>query len=167
MSHQALATRRVSPSAVDRLLPKGGPKLRLATPADAEAVMALLRVMHAEIGMASLNEDKVRQKVAHVILRGFVCLALSDGRPVGTCGIEVSQMWYSDEHHLAETWFFVHPDHRQSRHAVRLMRFANELARQIGLPVFMGVVTTKDTERKCAFFNRHMTSIGQLFVGGH
>jgi GNAT superfamily N-acetyltransferase len=150
----------------DKVLPKNGPKNRLGTADDAEAVLQLLRVMHAEIGLASMNEEKVRQKIRDVIERGFLCLALSDGRPVGTCALEFSQMWYSDDFHLAETWFFVSPDHRQSRHAARLMRFANELARQLALPVFMGVVSTKETERKCAFFGRHMRSVGQLYIGG-
>jgi N-acetylglutamate synthase-like GNAT family acetyltransferase len=151
----------------DSAAAKKAPRVRLATAKDAPAIMALLRVMHAEIGMASLNEAKVAKKIQDVLERGVICLALADGRPVGTCALEFSQMWYSDDHHLAETWFFVHPDNRQSRNAARLMRFANEIARQLQLPVLMGVATNKETQRKCDFFGRYMRSVGQLFVGGH
>jgi N-acetylglutamate synthase-like GNAT family acetyltransferase len=151
----------------DSAAAKKTPRIRFASAKDVPTIMALLRVMHAEIGMASLNEAKVAKKIRDVLERGVICLALADGRPVGTCALEFSQMWYSDDVHLAETWFFVHPDYRQSRNAARLMRFANEIGRQMQLPVLMGVVTTKETERKMHFFDRYMTKVGYLFIGGH
>jgi hypothetical protein len=141
--------------------------VRLATAADTEAVMALLRLMHAETALASLDERKVRDTVEGCLKQGFIGVAHArDGEIVGTFGLTFTSYWYTSDVHLAELWMFVRADERQSKHAVRLLRLVNAIGEHMRLPVFGGVLTIKDTERKCAFFARHMRPVGQMFLGG-
>jgi hypothetical protein len=128
--------------------------------------MSLLRLMHAEIGMASLNEAKVRARVEKLIGEGMVVLAVDRGRVVGACGLFFAKLWYSDDDHLGENFFFIHSNHRCSSHAVRLMKTVNAIGQRLGVPVYLSVVTKEDTLRKCDFFARHNRLVGQIFVGG-
>lgn len=137
--------------------------IRFAKPEDAEAILGLLRLMHAEIGLATLSEAKTRGQIAACLDRGMIILAIDEGRIVGTMGLMCVQPWYSEDWMLSETWTFVHPDFRRSPHAKRMLEASKLGAVSIKLPLTVAVVSDQRTAGKVRLFARHLQHIGAVF----
>jgi predicted N-acetyltransferase YhbS len=138
--------------------------IRLATADDLPAVFGLLRLMAEETALQRVSFAKVVAQIESCLERGVILLACEEDQVVGSVGLLVAQHWYTDDWHLGEQWTFVHPDHRRSRHARNLLAAAVETGKEIGLPLVMGVFTTKQTEGKCKLFARHLKTVGQIFL---
>lgn len=140
--------------------------IRPATQDEAGAIMGLLRVMHAEVGMLPLSEDRTRETVNRCLTLGAVLVAEHEGDLVATMGLAPGQWWYSDAKHLSEIWTFVHPQHRRSTHARDMLIFADAMAKDLDVPFFAGVTSSVQTEGKCRLYRRILRPIGQSFAGG-
>ncbi|WP_376956412.1 GNAT family N-acetyltransferase (plasmid) [Azospirillum sp. A26] len=142
--------------------------IRYATAGDIPAVEDLLRLMHAEIGMAPPDEEKARAVVARCFDRGTGAVLVAcaeDGAIVGTLGMVFDQFWYTTAWHLQEMWTFVHPDHRRSTHAKDLLLNALETARKVKVPFVAAVFTDQRTEGKRRLFARYLPQVGAIFKG--
>lgn len=142
--------------------------IRYATAGDLPAVKDLLRLMHAEIGMAPASEKKAEAVVSRCFGRDTGCVLLAcnaDGTVVGTLGLVFDQFWYTDAWHMQEMWTFVHPDHRRSTHAKDLLLTALATARQVGVPFVAAVFTDQRTEGKRRLFARYLPQVGAIFKG--
>lgn len=138
--------------------------IRYATAADTGAIFDLLKLMHAEVGLAAMSEPKVRERIHACLDGGMIIVATEGDRVVGTMGIVLMQPWYSDEWIASETWTFVHPEHRRSRHIRNLLEGAKLAAKRVGLSLTVAVTSDKRTLGKCRLFARHMTPVGQIFL---
>lgn len=138
--------------------------VRFATAEDAETILALLRIMHSEIGLSSLSEKKVRGQIAACLDRGAIILATEGDVIAGTMGLLLGQIWYSDDWILTETWTFVHPDHRRSRHIRNMLEASKVAARRMEMPLTVSVTSDQRTAGKCRLFARHFEPIGQIFL---
>lgn len=146
------------------------PPVRVATAADRPAIMALLRLQHAEAPIAVVNWPKVAETVGLLCpdekpkkAFGLVALAIDGGKVVGCVGLVFASLWWTDDLHLDERFFFVHPDHRKSRHAQRLVDWCKGVQKRFAIPLVSCVFSTKDTERKVAFFQRNYPMVGAVF----
>ena len=128
--------------------------------------MGLLRMMHAEVGEEAMDEGKVRARVMDCLGNGFLCVATSDGQVVGACGLLFTQFWYSSQFHMADTFFFIHPERRQSSYAGKLKRLCEGLAVEMQMKLYWTCVVTPASERKAAFFGRHNRLYAYVYVGG-
>lgn len=143
------------------------PAIRRATADDADALMGLLVEMHREAPFGSFSAEKVADAVAQVMDRGIVFLSLHHDRPVATCGLEVTQPWWSSDWQVAERWVFVHPEHRRAPHARGLLRAAKGWAAQMQLPAVFGVFTGTRVEPKVRLFSRELGDpVGAIFMVG-
>lgn len=138
--------------------------LEIATPADLQEVCDLLRVMHAENGVGRVNETKALGVITQRIQEGGCLLSRRHGRVVGSVAIYKSNWWYSDELAFFDQWFFVHPDHRNEGHAVRLIASLKQASRDTKIPVVLHVGTTVDALSKLKFFKKHLTPFGGSFL---
>lgn len=127
---------------------------RRATSDDIPAVLALLHLMHREAPHGALSEARVRDAVDACMGSGAVILSCTAGEPVGTLGLHLRQPWWSEDWEVADTWLFVHPAHRRAPHARLLLGIAKDFARGMGLPLVMGVFSTKRTAPKLRLFER-------------
>lgn len=140
--------------------------VRIADLADAPGVMALLRLMHAENGLAPLAEDKVRAMVEQALAQDFsICGVIGErDRLEATIGLFACSWWYSDALHLEDRWNFVHPDCRISTHAAELISFAKRTAIQIDRPLLMGITSGGRTPAKVRLYERQLgDAVGALF----
>lgn len=174
MNGLALA-RRPSP-AVANLVER---PVRPAMPHDRAQIRKLLEFQHAEAPIATVNWKKVDDLLALMMPSGppkidpatgkpeqrlyFSGVAVEDGKVVGCVGLVVCHLWWTDDWHVDERFFFVHPDHRKSRHAERLISWCKGVQTQLAIPLVSCVFSTEDTERKVAFFKRHLPLIGAIF----
>jgi len=140
---------------------------RPATPDDMDALKELLREMHAENGLAPVNEEKAIATIEKVISDGMAILAERDGVLVGSVGLFPTKFWYSDTVYLADFWTYVRKDQRVTKTAMDLLRFVRVFAKETGLPIITGPVTPVDLERKTVFYRRAgFEPIGALFAEG-
>jgi GNAT superfamily N-acetyltransferase len=140
--------------------------VRTAVAADEEAIMALCRMLHEENGQFAMSEDKVRHALRQAFDRKGGIVGVIDG-PNGLEGVIfliIAQLWYSDAWMLEEMFNFVHPDHRRSRHAKRLIEYAKECSNHIGVPLMVGVLSNTRTEAKVRLYERMLPKSGAYFI---
>lgn len=139
--------------------------VRVATEADRDAVEALARLMHAEVGMFPIAADKLRATIDLGIKHKLIGLTGGE-RPTGVLCLAIESLHYTDDFHLTDKFFFVHPDHRKTPHARSLLEWAKHVGDQVGVPVFVAIFNTKRTEAKARMMERHLTYAGSMFVHG-
>ena len=131
-------------------------RLKLCDANDLPALMGLARRGHAE-GAAFLpfDADKVAWWAARVVAKHLVIGVESEtGELVGAIALDDEAPRYSSAVALWDIGFYVSAEHRRSRAAVMLRDAAIAIAADMGLPLFLGVTTGVDLERKGKFFTR-------------
>jgi len=152
----------------------GVPGVRLATKADEAQIFALLMLLHAENGMFRLNPDKVILGIQWATERkGGIIFCIDDARHVvvASLGMCITSDWYSDDEYLLERWNYVHPDHRRTDYARKLLeqaKWTHEWFKRQGLllPLQVGINSLDRTEAKVRLYARHMPCIGAFFMYG-
>ncbi|QCG94968.1 GNAT family N-acetyltransferase [Azospirillum sp. TSA2s] len=128
--------------------------IRDATDVDLPALIGLLRVMHAEVGIGRLDEPKAVGMISHVLTSGAVFVAELDGAIVGSVGLTADSWWYSQDRFLTDVWTFVHPDARKTRAAALLIGEARAMAKRLGAPLVLGLFNRVEIDRKAQFYQR-------------
>lgn len=150
--------------------PRHSPIFRRATIEDVTPLYDLLITMHAENAFFSYNSVKVYERIQDCVLNGYVVVALSDGSEhgeiIGSIGLAPTSHWYSDDRYLEDFWTYVRPDKRNSHVAIKLLKHVIGVAKHLGLPLQIGVLSAKDTEAKNRLFARYMTPVGGIFIWG-
>ena len=131
-------------------------------------VMELCHSLHLENGIFTMNDEKVKSMLAKAFNRegGILAGVGPPGKLEGLIYILLSSFWYSDDPHFEELFLYVHPDHRKTRNAVELLKFAKWCADETGFPLFIGILSNHSTERKELLYERqlHQNSNGKFFV---
>ena len=141
--------------------------IRRAVPDDIPEVYKLLIAMHDgfEVPRSPVSEGKILHMIKHMIDKGIVLLAEDKGKILGTQAGNFSSDWWSEEKFLADTWFFVHPDARKSRAAIKLVKCFIKIGKELKVKVKLGHVYSGDLDRKDKFFNKlGFMKAGSLFV---
>lgn len=134
------------------------PAVRIALPSDEEEVMAMCRRLHAENGLFSLNEDKVRSYIRKCYDQTGTIVGVI-GEPghieASTC-LLISDFYYTDDWHIAELWNFVDADYRRSRNAEALIAFGKSCSDKMRVPFFTGIITNKQMAGKVRLYRRSL-----------
>ena len=141
--------------------------MRIATAEDFPELRRLLTEMHSGTvdGTSPLDPLRMDAAIEDALSFGVVLVSEIDGIIVGSIGGVQSSDWWSDEIHLADRWFFVYKEHRNSRVALNLVRSFLEAGRAAGIKVRLGHVYSGDIARKDRFYERlGMTKVGSLYV---
>lgn len=146
--------------------------VRFAVPADEDALYELLTLAHAENGLFPQVEGKVRAMIRRATEQqgGMIGVIQGEQRLEGVIGMLLSTFWYTDAVHLEEFVNFVHPDHRRSTHAKRLLEFAKwcqrGLSRDVNVPLLAGILTFHRLEPKIRLYQRQLPQVGAVFQYG-
>lgn len=142
--------------------------VRMARPEDEESVYALLMQLHAENGLSPVSEQKTRAMIRRATQKDGGIIGLIEGKDgiEASVGLLLTQWWYSEAWHLEEMWTFVHPDHRRTTHAKRLIEFAKWASDRMGVPLLMGILTRDRLAPKLRLYQRQIPQVGALFVHG-
>lgn len=147
----------------------GFTEVTLATPEDEEDIFDFLMELHAENALFPVSPDKVRQAIRHATDRKGGIIALirgDDGRIEASLGAVIDPWWYTIAPSLNEVWNYVRPDCRRTTHAKRMIEFAKELGVKLGIPLFLGIISTERTEAKMRLYRRQLEPIGGIFTHG-
>jgi hypothetical protein len=153
--------------------PAGFAGVRLARPEDEEPIYRLLLELYAENALLPMSERKVREAIATGTRGKGGIVGVIDG-PQGieaSIGMTFSAFWYTEAIHLNELWCFVHPAHRRSTHAKRLVEFGKWCADRLSqsgtrVPLLLGIVTRHRLLPKLRLFQRQAPQVGALFMHG-
>jgi GNAT superfamily N-acetyltransferase len=131
--------------------------LKLCDAQDLLALVELARQGHAE-GAAFLlpfDAEKVAWWAARTVAKHLVIGAETEtGELVGAIALDDEAPRYSTARALWDIGFYVSPEHRRSRAAIMLRDAAIAIAADMGLPLFLGVTTGTDLDRKGKFLTR-------------
>lgn len=138
---------------------------------DLDRLVALLHVMHGEVGRFPISMKKVTLKAATLLRKGRILMASSEGQLLGSIGLEADEPWYSDASLIGDSWIFVRPDVPHRLTVFRAMvAEVKKYAQAVGLPLVLSLNTAKDTRRKGDLFARYGEEIMRAFeyvpVGG-
>ena len=141
--------------------------VRLATREDEPEILRLLELMHAECGILSLDLQSARSVFARAFDR--------QGGIIGVVGprddihamiyLMLTRFWYTQDDHLEELFNFIRPDHRKSDYATTMIEFAKKCSDEIGVPLFIGVLTNQRMAGKIRLYRRSLGyPAGAFFV---
>jgi len=151
--------------------------VRLARPADEDSIYALLLELYAENALMPMSEAKVRATIRAGTRGqgGIVGVIEGEDGIEASIGMSFSQFWYTHAWHLNELWCFVHPAHRKTTHARRLIEFGKWCADRLStgdelgknrVPLLLGIVTRHRLLAKLRLFQRQVPQVGALFMHG-
>jgi GNAT superfamily N-acetyltransferase len=150
-------------------LPKG---VRLAGPDDVERLCDFCWVSHADNGLFPLAPAKVVELLKRACCRPAdhppAVIALIDGpdRIEAAACLDAMTHWYSNDWLYVDRFLYVHPAHRRSRHAFRLLQFCRFWYEANGVPVVLSIETMKEREGKERLYSRYARRVGASFVIG-
>jgi len=124
--------------------------------------MIMCREIHAENGLVSMDEDRVRAMLhAPLISRRYYWRDREPGSLEAIIMIVMTNFWSSNDTHLEELFSYVRRPFRTRRlnkanefkvihkpHAEALIHFAKDCSDRIGVPLVIGIITNKRNGRK-------------------
>ena len=130
--------------------------IRRAVPKDVSELHKMLIDMYSriEIPASPLSKNKILAVIKETMETGIVIVAEVEGKIIGSLGGVASCDWWSDEKTLGDMWFYVTPDKRNSRAAVKLVKCFIKIGKEIKMKVKLGHFYSGDIERKDKFFDR-------------
>ena len=142
-------------------------QVRKATLLDTSPILALLAEMHTEPEqqLDKVNWPKVSHIVVQCISNGSVFVAIDETNLiVGSIGGDKTTEWYSDVAKLADYWFYVLKDHRNTPAGFSLMKEFKKLAQEASLGLTVGHVLGYEIDRMDRFYTKlGFTKTGTLF----
>ncbi len=128
---------------------------------------------HAEHGFGDMDPVVVQQAIAKGCNREGVAIALIDGpeRVEAVIGLHSFKPWWSTD--AAANWYwqelliYVHPLHRRTRHALKLLQFAHWWGEKIKMPVVLNLMPKEGFARKEKLFERSGKKIGGSYLIGN
>lgn len=142
------------------------PQVRIATAHDKPGMVSLLHAMWEENGVASLSVPKMLQALDRGLARdrSIIGVIEKDGIIMGSIGLFVSSMWYSDDYHVEDLWNFVHPAHRHSSYARDLLNFAKKTCESLDTQLLIAVLSSTRTQAKVRMYEKiYGPSLGAIF----
>lgn len=153
--------------------------VRAATLADESQILRLMirDVRDNALRIATASPDRIRNTVHQGTRPGpgkmpaiLGVIESAERQIVGAILLVAFQWWWSEAFFLQEQFCYVHPDHRNTHHAVGLMNFAkwcsDNMSAKFGYPVwlFQGVTAHQGVQRKMLFYSQHTNQIGGLYL---
>jgi N-acetylglutamate synthase-like GNAT family acetyltransferase len=134
-------------------------QIRLATTDDMDEVMKLAFMACEDNGFLDYSPELLAREIwpALALDHGlFPVIGPPGGDIQGFVLLRIGTMFYSHRQCLEEKCLWVHPDHRAARggRARKLLEFTKKSADSLGLPLIIGIMTTKRAAGKTALYRR-------------
>lgn len=136
-------------------------QVRDATPADLEHIIRIAEDLHAENGMGTIHYPTAVQALVDAIEHrgGMIGLIGPVGDIQGIIFLRLAQFWYHGpgDAYLEELFIYVPPQYRVGTgNAKALVRFARSTAERLGVPLFIGVLSSERTTAKLKLYQREL-----------
>jgi len=146
-------------------------RVRLAQPSDLDRLCDFCWVAAADNGLFPLAPAKVIDLLKRACWRSsdppaVIGLIDGPGRIEAAVYLDAMTHWYSNYWLYVDRFLYVHPAHRRSRHAFRLLQFCRFWYEANGVPVVLTIETLKEREGKERLYSRYARRVGASFVIG-
>ena len=113
--------------------------------------------------MFSMSEKKVRDVLSRAFdKKGSILAGVGPkGGLEGLLYLWLDTYWYSEDPHWSELFLYVTPEHRRSRNAIELIRFAKWCVDQSSFPLIIGIFSNDSTQRREALYERQLAPEGK------
>jgi GNAT superfamily N-acetyltransferase len=132
------------------------PKIRTAVAADMPQLLEMGLDLHKEIGMLNPAPDLIEETFKQAIAGDGAVLGVIGpiGAVEGMIYLVIGRHWYSRDPHVEEMFNYVRPEFRRSKNAKALIEYAKATAIKLNVPLLIGILSTTDTKRKVAMYER-------------
>ena len=145
--------------------------MRLAAVGDEKRIFDFFVIAHAENGWGDLDTKVVWDVINRACKTDGITIAIIDGpeRIEALIGLHpVKAAWYNSDAypnwHWADLLIYVHPLHRRTRHALKLLQFAKWWEAHVDMPVILGLLPHERFAEKEKLFSRYGKRIGSAFL---
>jgi GNAT superfamily N-acetyltransferase len=141
--------------------------IRVAEWEEAEDVFKLCQELHAENGIFSFSAQKIRAHLKRAFDRKGAMVAVigKKGAIEAAMFLSIDQYYYTEEWNLGELFTYVRPAYRRSQHAKSLLEWAKGASDNLGLRLFVGIVTGERLVPKLRlYFRQFISPAGVFFV---
>jgi hypothetical protein len=134
-------------------------EIRLATASDLDEVMKLAYMACEDNGFLDYNPELLVREIWPALSCDhgiFPVIGPPGGEIQGFVLLRIGTMFYSSRQCLEEKCLWVHPDHRAAKggRARKLLEFTKKSADTLGLPLILGIMSTKRAAGKVALYTR-------------
>ena len=134
-------------------------KIRLGTPDDMREVMDLAIAAAKENALLTANQVLLAHAIWPALNQnhGMVgCIGKPGGEIEGMVVLNIGTLFYSDEMCVEERVVFVKPEYRAAKggRARKLCEFSASVAKELGLPLLIGVMSSDMTKQKVELYRR-------------
>tara|TARA_R110002153_G_scaffold73653_2_gene192122 strand:+ start:3631 stop:4068 length:438 start_codon:yes stop_codon:yes gene_type:complete len=131
-------------------------QIRKADYSDVADLYQMLISMHSQTSLpvSPMNKGKVTGMICSAISNGVVYVAKEKDKLLGSIGGMSTSDWWATEEYLADLWFYVFPEHRNSKVAIKLVKTFINYGKEVKLKIKLGNVYSGDIDRKDDFFKR-------------
>jgi hypothetical protein len=146
--------------------------IRLATPEDMTEVMRLAVMACEDNGFLDYSQDLLATEIWPALNQDhglFPVIGPPGGDIQGFVLLRIGTMFYSSRQCLEEKCLWVHPDHRTAKggRARKLLEFTKKCADTLGLPLIIGIMSTKRAAGKVKLYERMFGApTGAFFLYG-
>lgn len=147
-------------------------QIRLATTADMDEVMRLAYMACEDNGFLDYSPELLAKEIYPALIQDhglFAVIGPPQGAIEGFVLLRIGTMFYSTQKCLEEKCLWVHPDHRSAGggRAKKLIDFTKKAADRLGLPLIIGIMTSKRTASKVRLYQREFGEpAGAFFLYG-
>lgn len=140
--------------------------VQLAQPSMAEEITDVLLEGRDEGFVFPPDREIVLEFVKDIMNKngGLLGVIVGDSGIEGIIGVKLDKFWFSDQWYLFDLFTFVHPEFRRSTRAKCLLAFAKKCAKEMQLPLVMGIMSNIRTEAKSRLYERQFDRAGNYFV---
>ena len=146
--------------------------VRTGTPDDVHRMMELALAACEENGLSRPNPTKLLSEIwsSLNLHHGIVGIIGDIDKPLeAAILLRVESLWYTDELSVVERAIFVNPEFRQAKggRAARCCEFATSVAKKLGVPLVIGIISNQRTEAKKRLYERSFgPPVGHYWVVG-
>lgn len=144
-------------------------RVRIGHPTDESEIYEMACRLHAENGLFSICEEKVRaffQKMLHQ-KDGIIGVIGEQGKIEAALCLQIGCDWYSDVLYLQEIFNYCKPEYRNSNNAKLLIEFAKACSLATQMPLMIGILSNQRTEAKIRLYQRRLgKSSGAFWLHG-
>jgi N-acetylglutamate synthase-like GNAT family acetyltransferase len=133
--------------------------IRLATPDDLDEVMQLAFMACEDNGFLDYSPELLAREIYPALCLDhglFPVIGPPGGEIQGFVLLRIGTMFYSTRQCLEEKCLWVHPEHRAARggRARKLLEYTKKSADTLGLPLIIGIMTSRRAEAKVRLYER-------------
>lgn len=131
--------------------------IRIATGDEEEDIVRICKDLYAENGQYfALSEKRVRENLARAFnKKGAMLPAIGPKGSIEALGyVSIEQFAWSEDWHLSEWFNYVLPDRRRSQHAKAMLLWEKGAADQMGIVLWIGVVSSHRLAAKLRLYRR-------------